>query len=256
MTPVGASQREISSSRTRESKGVCARQPHPVQLHLACPQFSPHTPLPSPLCPSCPFINPNICFHSDVAFGNKVRDPCGICGGSNKLASCLGCDGVIYPPGAARAFDSCKVCGGNGNHRSVCLLARACAQIHAAGHVCARLGVLSNKDATCLCVSLSLRTCTPTTTTTTNTNTNTDTNTNITQLLLLRLFDKQRLRWPVQQRVLILILILILVLILILILISFMIVFELIFILHDRMFNFFFMLKYFLFFMFNYFLFS
>ena len=54
-----------------------------------------------------------------VAFGNKTLDPCGICGGSNKLETCLGCDGRIYAPGAARVFDTCQVCGGNGNHRSL-----------------------------------------------------------------------------------------------------------------------------------------
>jgi hypothetical protein len=54
---------------------------------------------------------------SNVPFGNKARDACAICGGANDLASCLGCDGIIYAPGAARALDTCLICGGNGNHR-------------------------------------------------------------------------------------------------------------------------------------------
>jgi hypothetical protein len=54
---------------------------------------------------------------SNVPFGKKTRDACAICGGANDLASCLGCDGIIYAPGAARALDSCLICGGNGNDK-------------------------------------------------------------------------------------------------------------------------------------------
>ena len=61
---------------------------------------------------------------ADAPFGGKVLDPCGICGGSNALSSCLGCDGVIYPPGAARVFDDCQVrarTGGDMHNAVVCL---------------------------------------------------------------------------------------------------------------------------------------
>ena len=57
---------------------------------------------------------------ADEPFGGRTIDPCGLCNNQthqNTLASCLGCDGVIYPPFRARANDVCNVCGGNGNHR-------------------------------------------------------------------------------------------------------------------------------------------
>jgi len=53
---------------------------------------------------------------ADVPFGGLTLDACGVCGGSTPVATCTGCDGVVYlVPATPLQNDLCGVCGGNGN---------------------------------------------------------------------------------------------------------------------------------------------